>query len=775
MVKWRKNSILYVWLRSYALVLLIPVVMTGIVYVQTNKVIEDEINSANSSLLRQLQEEIDSQIEHVQRMREAIAFNARVRKLLFVPQEPGADHRLAMVQAFADFRTYSSTNRYIDNFFIYFRNGNFILDDRSYYKPELYYELYIEKTGASYEEWLAFLEDQHRGAFVNGQDIGMKQEKGDILLSQSLPIENTGSRLATLVIYMNKERLQTSLRNIQSYNKGDVYIIDGDNRILASSGDAMPMLPLNFQLTEHYGVTEDKSGNQDVVVSYIKSALTDWAYVYSLPSGVYREKVEYVRDLSILMVIIALVLGAATAIYTARRNYNPIKQIVNTLAVKSKLEPVRAGNEIHYIGESLEQALDQNIEMNRVIEQQNVFLRSNLIVRLLKGRLESNYPLEEALAEYRLNMGLGPYAVMLFYIEDFNGLLRDEELDPEKNLRFVHLIISNIVEEMIGKHHRGWVSEVDEMLACVVNFMPNTEPLKAKEYLLQLAEEARAFIGQRFQIEFTCALSAVHPSIQSIPAAYRETLEAMEYRMLMGSSTTIDYESIQVQGNGYVYPLEMEQQLINHIKSGNYEKAKSIMDEVIETNLQEGLLSADLAHCFMFDMISTMMKASMEAVSAQSELYEENRKAVQAILQEQTIGDMRHRMTLFLQQVCSHVNARKKSHNVKLIDDLLAYIGEHYSDPNVSVAGLSEHFNLHPSYLSRFFKEQIGDNLSDYLNRYRMQQAKRLLMEEEVVIKAVSEAVGIFSISTFIRLFKKYEGVTPGVYREMNKKAASSE
>ncbi|MGI2296423.1 AraC family transcriptional regulator [Paenibacillus sp. GXUN7292] len=775
MIKWRKNSILYVWLRSYALVLLIPVVMMAVVYMQTNKVIEDEINSANSSLLKQLQEEIDSQIEHVQRMREVIAFNERVRKLLFAPQQLTGEHRLAMVQAFADFRTYSNTNRYIDNFFIYFRNGNFILSNSSYYEPEVYYDLYIKRTGVGYDEWTAFLENQHRGAFINGQDIGMNQEKSDILLSQSLPIENTGSRLATLVIYMNKERLQTSLRNLQSYNKGDVYIVDGNDRILASSGEALPILPLYSNLIEPYGVIENGSNNQDVVVSYIKSALTNWTYVYSLPSGVYREKAEYVSDISILMVIIALVLGAATAIITARRNYNPVKQIVNTLALKSKLKPEQAGNELHYIGESLEQALDQNVEMHKVIEQQNVYLRANLIVRLLKGRLESNYPIEEALSEYRIEMGSGAFAVVLFYIEDFSGLLREQEHDPEKNLRFVHLIVSNIVEETIGKHHRGWVAEVDEMLACIVNFVPGTTPRQAKESLLLMLEEARGFIMQRFHIELTCTLSAVHTAIHSISAAYREALEAMEYRLLMGSGTVIDYESIQEPSNGYTYPLEMEQQLINYVKAGNYEKAKSIMDEVIETNLQEGKLSADLARCFMFDLISTMMKASMEAVSAQSELYEQNQRTVQAILQEHTVGDMRHRMTQFLQQVCSHVEARKKSHNSKLIDDLLTHIADHYSDPNLSVAGLSEYFNVHPSYLSRFFKEQKGENLSDYLNRYRMQEAKRMLMEEEAVLKSVSEAVGIFSISTFIRLFKKYEGVTPGVYREMNKTAASAE
>lgn len=768
MTKWRRNSILYAWLRSYALVLLIPVVMMGIVNVQTNKVIEDEINRANASLLKQLQEEIDSQIEHVQRMREVIAFNARVRKLLFAPQELDANLRLAMVQAFADFRTYSNTNRYIDNFYIYFRNGNFILTDRSYYDLDMYYQLHMSDTGMDYRRWLDFLEQHHRGTFVNGQDIGMERGNGEILLSQSLPIENTVSKLATLIIYMNKDRLQTSLRNIRSYNEGDVFIVDGDYRILASSGEGVPAVPPNFPSDEDYGVFQDEAGGEEVNVSYIRSALTNWTYVYTLPTGIYQEKAEYVRDLSILMVVIAIVLGAATAVYTARKNYHPIRRIVNTLAVKSKVKPEIAGNEILYIGETLEQTLDQNDEMNRIIEQQNTYLRSNLMVRLLKGRLEENFPLEEALAEYRLDMGPGSFAVMLFYIEDFSGLFREEELDAEKNLRFVHLIMSNIMEEIAGKQHRGWMAEVDVMLACVINFKPGTEERQAKSLLFRMLEEARSIIEQRFHIVFTCSLSAIHPSIRSLPVAYRETLEAMEYRMLMDSGATIDYESIQEQGTGYTYPLEMEQQLINYVKSGNYDKAKAIMDEVIESNLKEGGLSADLAQCFMFDMISTMMKASMEAVSGQSELYEENRRAVQAILQEQTVGDMRQRMAVFLQEVCHHVDARKKSHNVRLIEELLAYIEEHYADPNVSVASLSERFDVHPSYLSRFFKEQMGDNLSDYLNRYRVSQAKRLLLEGEAVIKKVSEAVGIYSISTFIRLFKKYEGVTPGVYREMH-------
>ncbi|TLS51771.1 helix-turn-helix domain-containing protein [Paenibacillus antri] len=772
MKKWRSNSILFAWLRSYALVLVIPLAMMGIIYVQTQQVIEDEINRANSSLLGQLREEIDSQLEHVQRMREVIAFNARVRSLLYAPERLEPKHRLTMVQAFADFRTYSSTNRYIDNFYIYYRTGNFIVTDTANYAPEMYFQLYLADTGLTYDVWREFLDESHRGEFVNGQDVGVSPGEGDIWFTQSLPIENPNDRLATLVIHMNKERLQAALENIRTYNGGDAYVLDGNRRVLASSVDATeggPALPPDWEPTEDTGVVRHTGGGEEVVVSYIQSSMLDWTYVYSLPMRLYAEKAGYVRNLTLLTLLIAVVLGALTAVFAARRNYDPIRRLVDSVSLRSKVEPHSARNELQYIGETLEEALERNETMRRELDKQNVVLRSNLIVRLLKGRLERNFPLESALEEYRITFLSDDFAVLLFYIEDFSGLFRAEERDVEKNLRFVHLIMSNIVEELAGRKHRGWVAESDEMLACLVNFAPGTTAAQAKQDVQRLLEEARSFLGERFRIEFTSSFGGVHRTAEAIPTAYREAMEAMEYRMLLGAGTTIDYEQIREPGASYAYPLEKEQQFINHVKSGSFDMAKAIMDEVIERNLQESPMSIDMARCFMFDLVSSMMKASAEAASGKWELLEDNQRALQAMLQEQTVASMRARMTEFLESVCTQVEARKKSRNVRLKDEMLAYIEESYRDPNLSAATLSDTFALHPSYVSRFFKEQTGDTVSDYINRRRMAKAKLLLQGEDAAIKSVSEEVGIYSISTFIRLFKKYEGVTPGAYRDIHK------
>ena len=57
----------------------------------------------------------------------------------------------------------------------------------------------------------------------------------------------------------------------------------------------------------------------------------------------------------------------------------------------------------------------------------------------------------------------------------------------------------------------------------------------------------------------------------------------------------------------------------------------------------------------------------------------------------------------------------------------------------------------------------------NYLNKVRIEAAKRLLAgaKESASFQVIGEMVGFNSVHTFMRVFKKYEGITPGKYREM--------
>lgn len=94
-------------------------------------------------------------------------------------------------------------------------------------------------------------------------------------------------------------------------------------------------------------------------------------------------------------------------------------------------------------------------------------------------------------------------------------------------------------------------------------------------------------------------------------------------------------------------------------------------------------------------------------------------------------------------------------------------IRENLLDVNLSVASLAELLNITPSYLSRFFKRNTGKGVLEYIHECRVEKAKEMMLQNpDIKAKEVAEAVGFANLATFIRVFKKREGITPGQFRE---------
>ena len=93
---------------------------------------------------------------------------------------------------------------------------------------------------------------------------------------------------------------------------------------------------------------------------------------------------------------------------------------------------------------------------------------------------------------------------------------------------------------------------------------------------------------------------------------------------------------------------------------------------------------------------------------------------------------------------------------------------EYRSD--IGLEDIAERVNLAPAYLSYLFKKETGANLVKYITDYRMEQARKLLEDEELKIVLVAKACGYENQPYFNRLFKNYYGMTPRQYREKNGK-----
>lgn len=100
-----------------------------------------------------------------------------------------------------------------------------------------------------------------------------------------------------------------------------------------------------------------------------------------------------------------------------------------------------------------------------------------------------------------------------------------------------------------------------------------------------------------------------------------------------------------------------------------------------------------------------------------------------------------------------------------LTSQLIRYMQEHYAEP-LTRETLARLFHYSVPYLSKHFRRETGVSIIDYLISIRMNKAGALLQQTDLSLKDIAASVGYSDVSYFIRMFKKYSGVTPKQFKD---------
>ena len=109
----------------------------------------------------------------------------------------------------------------------------------------------------------------------------------------------------------------------------------------------------------------------------------------------------------------------------------------------------------------------------------------------------------------------------------------------------------------------------------------------------------------------------------------------------------------------------------------------------------------------------------------------------------------------------------------KMLDELQSYMQNRkpHLNPELTLAQLAEALNIQPKYLSQVINEKLGKNFFDFVNCYRIEEAKAKLVnppDEKITVLEVLYDVGFNSKSSFNAAFKKATGMTPSQFRNLS-------
>lgn len=103
-----------------------------------------------------------------------------------------------------------------------------------------------------------------------------------------------------------------------------------------------------------------------------------------------------------------------------------------------------------------------------------------------------------------------------------------------------------------------------------------------------------------------------------------------------------------------------------------------------------------------------------------------------------------------------------------LVSDAIAYMRLHFSEP-LKLEEVARQVGCSACYLSRRFQAERTCTFTYYLNRIRVEQSKLLLLNQTLTIADVGYMVGFSEQGYFIKVFRKYVGITPKQYQRFIK------
>ena len=119
----------------------------------------------------------------------------------------------------------------------------------------------------------------------------------------------------------------------------------------------------------------------------------------------------------------------------------------------------------------------------------------------------------------------------------------------------------------------------------------------------------------------------------------------------------------------------------------------------------------------------------------------------------------------------SSTNYNQKINNLNKVNTVIQYINNNY-EQDISIEYLSSLIYCSKSYLQHLFKEETGQNITEYINNTRITASMRLLKSTDAQVREIADQTGFQDYNYYSRVFKKKTGITPLEYRKQSRKTA---
>lgn len=438
------------------------------------------------------------------------------------------------------------------------------------------------------------------------------------------------------------------------------------------------------------------------------------------PSIAGLERLGSFERLMIWIVVLAVLLGTAIAVYAAWRSYQPIRKLYAKYGGSQK-----PSNELQTLEDLLSNSLKRNSFSQKQIEEQmeqldlqQSWLKQQLVMMLITGN--DSPVVKELIQKMGFEMSHAHFALCFLYLQgdegDRTGLVRS-------------------IEDFSDEECTLYAAELQENREYIVlmNFQEEEQCRELLELLSDSLESRN--LSVRVQWSRTCS------QLNEIASAAIETLNTPPVALAVDNAEAEEEDALE--------------QMAALTESGSTSQALALLETMIAQT--ENRYPSYLMRIYMLNRLMQQMMtlASREGVTLPPKSPGQDPDSVRETLEQ-------------LVRALCRKGAQRSSAEKPEGGKTAAYVREHCLDGDISLSSTAEALGISTKQVSRLLRMEVDMTFKEYLLHLRMSAAQDFLREEGLSIAETAGRVGYFNISHFIKCFKAYTGMTPGEWKKLS-------
>lgn len=736
--------VFYRYLLSYIVLLLLPLLFLGTTgYLRLADIVGNEVERNNQALLDKMQDEVDQKLIQMNKIASQITQTPELSPYVLTHDPLSMYEGRKMLES-------KVVDDSIREVLLHIRGSDYLHSSLSVYKVKDFVTDFYHYADWSEEQFPNDLNSLTSPVLRPAEDVKMDGLPVQRLVTYVVPIPINSQRPYGTVLFIMKEDMMLKGLNPQrTLPQGNAIVFDQKGRVLSAYKQEPYLSDPAFykQLTDGAGYTKLDVQDKQYAVAYQRSPKSGLTYVMMLPQAsvvapVNRVIFEWINSLLVIFMV-----GCLFVYFIMLFNYKPVQRLA-ALVEAIRGQSIRKANEFEAIGSVIHDMADSNRMLGRKLEENRSAIKEHLLVSLLKGEMKTLQEVNERGEEVGIVFPFSQTAVLI--------LEYPASLIPYKD----NLIAE--VERQFGSDRIGYCKDSLEQKRTMFIMSVHSTTEEWKIWLERLREHLNA----TFEAPITMGVGNLYAELAQVGRSYLEASTAIDYKLIRGNQRAIFFDELMAHDHEDVLnPRRVLEDLDLVLQHGNPERIADAVQQIAVRMKQSGL-TLFIARELCYDIIRKFT-AYMEKKQPGSS--NGSFPDVMTLTDFTTLDEIADLFTTACATLCDSLQERKPASSTALIEQIMQYILQHYSESDFSVQKIADHFSLSLSYLSRYFKEQTGRTVMDYLNEIRIDQAKLLLRTNDRSVKEIVQQVGYYDVSSFIRKFKQSVGVTPGEYRKQQR------